>query len=220
MEVCLLCKSIVYISLDFLTSFAILFGMHTFFLFFLSILARVIIRVHRPYVIGVTGTVGKTTISRYVSLYLEQTFSEKDVMSSPYHYNGEYGLPLTIIGAKTPGKNPLLWISLIFITLYRLVRPYPRYLVLEYGIDHPGEMTFLTDIVAPDIAILSVVAPNHLEQFGTLEKYRNEKLLLTKNTSRLIIHESLRSYVEKDALFYGSGGMSDIDASHFHCSID
>lgn len=220
MEVCLLCKSIVYISLDFLTSFAILFGMHTFFLFFLSILARVIIRVHRPYVIGVTGTVGKTTISRYVSLYLEQTFSEKDVMSSPYHYNGEYGLPLTIIGAKTPGKNPLLWISLIFVTLYRLVRPYPRYLVLEYGIDHPGEMTFLTDIVAPDIAILSVVAPNHLEQFGTLEKYRNEKLLLTKNTSRLIIHESLRSYVEKDALFYGSGGMSDIDASHFHCSID
>lgn len=86
-------------------------------------------------------------------------------MISPYHYNGEFGLPLSIIGARTGGKNPFLWIWVFIIAFSRLWRSYPKYLILEYGIDHPGEMEFLLSIVHPDIGIISGVAPNHLEQF-------------------------------------------------------
>jgi UDP-N-acetylmuramyl pentapeptide synthase len=56
-------------------------------------------------------------------------------------------------------------------------------------------MDFLLSIVKPDIAILSVVAPNHLEQFGSFELYRKEKLLLIENAKQAIVHESLRPYV-------------------------
>ncbi|MFZ2256186.1 MAG: Mur ligase family protein [Patescibacteria group bacterium] len=93
-------------------------------------------------------------------------------------------------------------------------RPYPRYLVLEYGIDHPGEMDFLLSIAVPDIAIITEVAPNHIEQFGTFDLYKKEKLKLIQGARDIIIHDSLRDSIEREALYYGTGAMSEIDASH------
>jgi UDP-N-acetylmuramoyl-tripeptide--D-alanyl-D-alanine ligase len=91
--------------------------------------------------------------------------------------------------------------------------------VLEYGIDHPGEMEFLLSIVAPDIAIVTQIEPNHLEQFGSLELYRASKLLLIEHAHTRILHESLRQYVDLDALYYSLGALSDIDASHIEIGI-
>ena len=194
--------------------------MHKILLAFLAFLSRTLITRHKPYVIGVTGTVGKTTITTHIARYLSHIYGEQNVMISPYHYNGEYGLPLSIIWARSGGKNPFLWIWVFCVFSRRLLSSYPRYLILEYGIDHPGEMDFLLSIVVPDIAILTPVAPNHLEQFGNLENYRNNKLLITRDAKKLIVHESLRPYVDREAYFYGTGGMSDIDASHFSFSLE
>jgi len=41
-------------------------------------------------------------------------------------------------------------------------------------------MDFLMDIAIPDIAILTEVAPNHIEQFGTFDLYKKEKLKITR----------------------------------------
>lgn len=73
--------------------------------------------------------------------------------------------------------------------------PYPKYLVLEYGIDHPGEMDFLLSIAVPDIAIITEIIPNHIEQFGTLDAYRKEKLKITQSAKELIIHDSGRPFI-------------------------
>lgn len=100
-----------------------------------------------------------------------------------------------------------------------MLRPYPHYLVLEYGIDHPGEMDFLLSIATPDIAVLTPVEPNHLEQFGSLEHYREHKIKLIQQATTRIIHESLRQYIEVDALYYSLGALSDIDASHIEMDI-
>ena len=94
---------------------------------------------------------------------------------------------------------------------------YERYLVLEYGIDHPGEMDFLLSIAEPDIAIISPVAVNHIEQFGSLGVYRAEKLkLINPENTIAIVHESLRQYVDREAYFYSTGGLSDITVSQVH----
>ena len=76
--------------------------MHNIFLSFLGFLARLIIQRHKPYIIGITGTVGKTTIAIHVTHFRMKKFGSKNVAYSPYHYNGEFGLPLTIIGMKSP----------------------------------------------------------------------------------------------------------------------
>ncbi len=111
--------------------------MQNILLLLLAFVARLIIIKHRPYIIGITGTVGKTTITTHIAHFLSRELGSKNVGYSLYHYNGEYGLPLTIIGIRTPGRNPFLWIWVFLVALSRLVRPYPHYLVLEYGIDHP-----------------------------------------------------------------------------------
>lgn len=177
--------------------------MQTILLTFLKFFSKLIIERHRPYIIGVTGTVGKTTQTTYITRFLREVYGEKNVGASKYHYNWEYGLPLTIIGTKTGGKNPFKWIGIFFQAILRLFSPYPRYLVLEYGIDHPGEMEYLLSIAKPHIAILTPVAPNHLEQFGNLEKYRDAKLLLPKHAKEIaIIHDSQAEFIEWEKIFY------------------
>lgn len=105
------------------------------------------------------------------------------------------------------------------MAILRLFQSHPRYLVLEYGIDHPGEMDFLLSIATPDIAILTPVESNHLEQFGSLDVYRNNKIKLITSAKHAIVHESLRQYIEVDALYYSLGALSDIDASHIEIGI-
>lgn len=186
--------------------------MNSIILIFLSFFARLIIGIHKPYVIGITWSIGKTTLTTAIASYLKIAYGKSAVGSSPYHYNGEYGLPLTIIGAKTGGKNPFLWMIVFIKAIWTCIRPYPKYLVLEYGIDHPGEMEYLLSIVRPDIAILTPVAPNHLEQFGTFERYMQAKLLLVSSAKmHSVVHESLREYTtpSNTLSFYGKDTNSD-----------
>jgi UDP-N-acetylmuramoyl-tripeptide--D-alanyl-D-alanine ligase len=180
----------------------------------LAFVAKGIIAWHKPIIIGITGTVGKTTVTAHVHAYLSRMMPLEKIGYSRDHYNGEYGLPLTIIGAKTGGKNPLRWLWVFVIGISQFFRSYPRYLVLEYGIDHPGEMDFLLSIVIPDVAIITEIAPNHIEQFGTFDAYKREKLKMIAHARELIIHDSLRNCVEREAIYYGTGAMSQIDASH------
>lgn len=74
-------------------------------------------------------------------------------------------------------------------------------------------MDFLLSIAKPDIGILTPVESNHLEQFGTLDLYRNNKLQLILASKNKIVHESLRQYIDIDVLYYSLWALSDIDAS-------
>ena len=80
-------------------------------------------------------------------------------------------------------------------------------------------MQFLLSIATPDVAIITPIEPNHLEQFGSLATYRTHKLMLIEHASTRIIHESLRQYIDLDALYYSLGALSDIDASHIEIDI-
>lgn len=188
--------------------------MQKIILFFLAAFARSIIRIHKPKIVWVTGTVGKTTVTAHIYWYLSHIYGEGIVSHSKHHYNWEYWLPLTIIWAQTGWKNPLKWIWVFLVAISRFFRPYPQYLILEYGIDHPGEMDFLLSIAIPDIAILTEIAPNHLEQFWTFDLYKKEKLKMTYSAKYLIMHDSLRDSVDREAIYYGVWAMSDIDISH------
>ena len=64
--------------------------MHALLLALLKFFSKLIIERHRPYIIGVTGTVGKTTQTTYITRFLREIYGEKNVGASRYHYNGEY----------------------------------------------------------------------------------------------------------------------------------
>lgn len=144
----------------------------------LFILARAILKKYQPKVIGITGSIGKSSAKEAVYAVLKDNFR---VRTNIKNYNNEIGLPLTIIGEKSPGADFWGWakvfgraLSLIFKTDSK----YPEILILEMGSDRAGDLKHLTDLAPADIGIVTNVSPVHLESFKTLEKIAKEKSTL------------------------------------------
>jgi len=147
----------------------------------LKYLARIIIKKYQPEVIGITGSVGKTSAKKAIWTVLSNNFK---VRKSIKNYNNELGVPLTIINAKSGGKSILKWFK-VFIKALKLIlitdKNYPKILILEMGADHPNDIDYLINIAQPKIAIITTIGPSHLKFFNSLDNIRKEKSKLVKN---------------------------------------
>ena len=143
--------------------------------------ARLLLARKKPKIIAVTGNVGKTStkdaIYTVIRGHVRARKSEKS-------YNSDIGVPLTILGLPNAWSNPFGWIrNLIeglFIALF--TRQYPDWLVLEMGVDRPGDMKRLVNLAHPDIAVLTSFpdVPVHVEYFGSKEAVIEEKMTLPR----------------------------------------
>ena len=94
---------------------------------------------------------------------------------------------MTILQTKSPYSNPFRWIWIFMKGIYLLFkRSYPRYLVLEYGFDRPGEMDYMLDIATPDIAIVLNISKNHVVSFPVFRTYIEEKMKLANAAKKVI----------------------------------
>src|SRR3989344_3418024 len=84
----------------------------------LAILARMTIRRYQPIVIGITGTVGKTSTREAIFTVLRSKYR---VRRSEKNYNTEIGVPLTILGISHYGNNIVLWFFSLFGALFHIV---------------------------------------------------------------------------------------------------
>ena len=101
-------------------------------------------------VIGVTGSVGKTSTKDALLLALQK---EGEAHASLASYNNHWGVPLSL--ARCPAGA--------------------RYMVLEMGMNHAGEIEPLSRLARPHVALITTIAPVHLEFFGTLTKIADAK---------------------------------------------
>lgn len=108
----------------------------------LQMLARAWRRQMNPTVIGITGSVGKTSVKDITRALLPG-----EVHASAENFNTEIGLPLTILGA--PAET--------------------RTLVLEMAMRGAGQIAELAMIAEPDIGVITNVGPVHVELLGSIE---------------------------------------------------
>jgi UDP-N-acetylmuramoyl-tripeptide--D-alanyl-D-alanine ligase len=101
-------------------------------------------------VIGVTGSVGKTGTKEALRLALSK---DGETHASIASYNNHWGVPLSL--ARCPATA--------------------RYAVFEMGMNHEGEIEPLSRLVRPHVAIITTIAPVHLEFLGTLAKIADAK---------------------------------------------
>lgn len=203
--------------------------MKEFILTLLRKLSKKIIQKHRPFIIGITGTVGKTTATNFVYDFLRTLHGDK-VYMSPHNYNGEFGIPMTVLQTKSPYRNPFLWLWIFIKGVFILLKKsYPRYLVLEYGLDRPGEMDFMIDIASPDIAIVLNISKNHMVAFPVFEDYIEEKMKLAYAAKRVIYNRDDtiissrldKSFPDKEIVSYGIKNQDgDIYATDIHASLE
>jgi len=98
----------------------------------------------RARVIGVTGSVGKTTTKEIAASVLATRY---DVLKNDANYNNEIGLPLTLLGLQHRHRRA----------------------VLEMGMYALGEVRTLCEIARPDVGVVTNVGPVHLERLGSME---------------------------------------------------
>jgi len=151
----------------------------TFLYALLKFLSKKIIRKYRPDVIGVTGSVGKTSAKEAIAVVLKTKFN---VRENYKNYNNEVGVPLTIIGIeKTPGHSVFGWGQVFYQALKLLFikdLQYPEILVLEMGADKPGDIPYLIDIAPCKVGVLTYISHAHTEYFKTIKKIAQEKRVI------------------------------------------
>ncbi len=101
-------------------------------------------------IIGVTGSVGKTTSRRMITAVLSARFQG---VESPKNYNNRFGVPLSLLQLEDQHD----------------------FGVFELGASKPGEIAELTEIVHPEVGVITSIGPSHLDEFGSYENIVNTK---------------------------------------------
>ena len=102
-------------------------------------------------VVAVTGSVGKTTTKDMIACALSSTLS---VHKTPENFNNEIGLPLTVFDLTETHQAA----------------------VLEMGMNHKGELSRLTGIARPNVAVITNIGLSHIENLGSQENILAAKL--------------------------------------------
>lgn len=150
----------------------------------LKIIATAVLKKYKPEIIGVTGSVGKTSAKDAIAHVLSGKYR---VQASKGNYNNEIGVPLTILGKDTAGNSILGWLDIFIgatIMLFKKDKNYPEILVLEMAADKPGDISYLTSFVPLNVAVITVVAQTHLEKFGDLKGVVLEKSQILKRLGK------------------------------------
>jgi UDP-N-acetylmuramoyl-tripeptide--D-alanyl-D-alanine ligase len=146
----------------------------------LQLVSQAILWRHKPIVVAITGSVGKTTTKDIVAHGLE---SVADVRKSQKNFNTDFGVPLAIIEAENPMGKVSAWIEVILKGLAVLIKSdYPKLLVLEVGTRFPGDIPRLAKWIKPDVSIITHIpeVPVHIEFFESRNHIVDEKSALAK----------------------------------------
>lgn len=150
--------------------------------------------------VGITGSVGKTTTREMIAAALTAGFQ---VFKTPANHNSQIGVPITIseIGSRDEIG------------------------VLELGMSEPGELTVIAQIARVHMAVITNIGVTHIEQLGTQENIYREKLtiqdgmepggvLFLNGDDPFLRHTRARDGIE--TVYYGTGSHCDYRAVDIH----
>jgi UDP-N-acetylmuramoyl-tripeptide--D-alanyl-D-alanine ligase len=102
---------------------------------------------------AITGSNGKTTVKEMLAAILAAEVGSAGVLATEGNFNNDIGMPLTLLK----------------LTLAH------RYAAIEMGMNHPGELAYLTRIARPDVALVNNALRAHLEGLGSVEAVARAK---------------------------------------------
>ncbi len=110
-------------------------------------------------VVGITGSVGKSTTKEMTAAVLDRTYR---VSRTPANHNNDIGLPMSILAMPEDTQVA----------------------VLEMGMSHFREIAYLASIAKPDVAVITNIGTMHIEHFGSMEGILQAKLEVLEGMSK------------------------------------
>ena len=152
---------------------------------------------HSFQVVGVVGSVGKTSTKHAIATYLQNNWR---VRYKKGNYNDILSVPLVFFGLEMPPLyNPFAW----FMVWWRMVRAarnaYPYdIVVLELGTDGPGQIALFGRHIMLDVLVVTAIRAEHMESFQSLDAVAQEELAATKFARQVIVNadDVAKRYIE------------------------
>lgn len=146
---------------------------------------------YHPTLIVVVGSVGKTTTKTAIANVLVGHYR---VQLEPGNHNSPLSVPLAIMGVKYPPMDMVhsigTWRQVFKAMKSRIKAPQGvDVIVQELGTDHPGDLAVYEKYLKPDIAVVTAVTPEHMENFpGGLNDVAKEELSITNNANLSVVN--------------------------------
>lgn len=191
--------------------------------------ARKTIESERPFIVAITGSVGKSSTRQAIAALLQTSGVASPVRASAKNYNNELGVPLTVFDASAPGRSPVAWLRLCvkaWMTSQGWRPTGIRTFVLEMGADKQGDLAYLTSLAQPYVGVVTGVTPEdpllppvHLSKYPSLEALAKEKGTIaraTTSTGAVILNAddprvfAMRHETQAHVLTYGETDAADV----------
>ncbi|MEK7633437.1 MAG: Mur ligase family protein [Patescibacteria group bacterium] len=212
-------------------------------LYYLRFFAKLSLLINRPKVIGITGSVGKSSARNVIYAILKNHFKVKMIKEG----NSETGIPLGILGID-PGNYQISdWLRIMILSPFKIFYlSGTKILIVEMGIDSPyppKNMDYLLSIVSPNISVVLNVYPVHSEQFDSIitnnlsseertelitERIAEEKTkIITKakpaigiyNSDNQFIKEQLSDYKATKLISFGKNSKNNISYGKYEVDL-
>ncbi|WP_424571795.1 UDP-N-acetylmuramoyl-tripeptide--D-alanyl-D-alanine ligase [Weissella soli] len=165
---------------------------------FQALAAAYLQQVH-PRVVAISGSNGKTTTKDFTAAIGATTYK---TVKTPANFNNEIGVPTTILAM--PEDTELL--------------------VVEFGMDHPGDLSLLSGLYHPDITLLTMIGEAHIEFFKTRARIADGKMEIINgmnpagtfvyNGDEPLLRERAAQHPELKMTTFGLNPDNDLYANH------
>lgn len=138
--------------------------------------------------IVVAGSVGKTSTKHAVATLLSQRYR---VEMDESNHNTEMSVPVALLGLKYPENvhSIFAWLAIFRAAHRRIKQPaFSDVIVQEIGADRPGDIAHFGTYIRPDIALITAVTPEHMENFKTIEAVAQEELTAANFSQSALIN--------------------------------
>jgi len=189
----------------------------------LKFFAEKALRKFKPRIVGVTGSVGKTSTKEAIFTVLSAKYRTR---KNEKNYNNEIGLPLTVLGIEGGGGSFWKWMAALLrairVVFFTRRESFPEILVLELGADRPGDIKYLVNFLRPEVGVVTTVGVSHLEFFKNKKNIVGEKSFLVralKKEGLAVLNfddkevQEMAEGTKARKIFYGFSEDADVRAS-------